>query len=269
VWPRLALISCWADGAASLALPQLEELFPGVEVQPKGLLATEGVVSFPLLGQPAPVLAVRSHFFEFEETGGGFRLAHEVEIGGRYRVVLTTGGGLYRYPLRDEVEIAGRLEQCPLLRFIGKADRISDLVGEKLAEAHVRSVLTSVFAGQRLSPRFALLAPILGPLTRYALFLQGAGDAAGVAAAVQAGLEANPHYRYAVELGQLAPVEVRLVPDAVEAWLVYEGVCLERGQKLGDIKPAALDPWTGWGERLRPTDDRTRSASPPGPAPSR
>ncbi len=136
-WPRLALISCWADAASAGFLPELRALFPGVEVQPKGLLATEGVVSLPLIGREGGALAIRSHVFEFEEAEspeGRFRLAHDVDRGGRYRVVLTTGGGLYRYALRDEVEAAGFLRQCPLLRFLGKCDRISDLVGEKLAE---------------------------------------------------------------------------------------------------------------------------------------
>ena len=58
---------------------QLRELFPQVEIQPKGLLATEGCVSFPLTRRPAPVLAVRSHFFEFQEIDAPerLRLAHE------------------------------------------------------------------------------------------------------------------------------------------------------------------------------------------------
>src|SRR5581483_9435794 len=223
IWPGLALISCWADGAASLGLPAVRELFPGVEVQPKGLLATEGVVSFPLVGQPAPVLAIRSHFFEFEETTGTMKLAHEVDIGGRYTVVMTTGGGLYRYPLRDEVEIVGRFRQCPLLRFIGKADCVSDLVGEKLAEAFVRSVLDRVFDSRRWTPRFVILVPVLDRPPRYVLYLQGpsASDVEGLARQLQAGLEENPHYRYAVDLGQLAPAEVRLLPETVRAWEVY------------------------------------------------
>src|SRR5207249_3288149 len=128
-WPRLALISCWADAAAARCLGEVRALFPAVELQPKGLIATEGMVSLPLAGRPAPVLAARCHFFEFEEerARGRCRLAHEVEAGGRYRVVLTTAGGLYRYQLGDVVEVVGFEGQCPLLRFLGKGDRVSDL----------------------------------------------------------------------------------------------------------------------------------------------
>jgi hypothetical protein len=257
VWPSLALVSCWADAAAALGLDDVRSLFPGVPIQPKGLLATEGVVSVPLLGLPGAALALRSHFFEFEEAGAERpRLAHEVERSGRYRVVLTTGGGLYRYRLCDEVLVVGRLHGCPLLRFLGKADRVSDLVGEKLAEVHVRQVIERALAARGWSVRFALLVPVPGRPSGYALYLQGPGvgdDADALAADVEAGLAENPHYRDAVALGQLRAVRVCLLrADGPAAWPIYEAACLERGQKLGDIKPAVLDAWTGWPERLRP-----------------
>lgn len=261
LWPRLTLISCWADAAAERFVPELHQLFPGIEIQPKGLVATEGFVSLPLVGQEGAALAVRCHFFEFEEIDAPTsrcRLAHELNHGGRYRVVLTTGGGLYRYPLRDEVEVVGFFRQCPLLRFMGKSDRSSDLVGEKLAEGHVRTVLDRLFSATRLSPRFALLVPVLDRPPRYRLYLQGArrDSSPHLAADLQAGLEENPYYRHAVAFGQLAPAEVCwLHSEGEPGWAIYERRCLELGQKCGDIKPVVLDGWTGWPERFEP---RTR-----------
>ncbi len=262
LWPRLALISCWADGAAAGCVGAVRRLFPHVEIQAKGLLATEGCVSLPLIGRPAPALAIRSHFFEFQPTAGGdCRLAHELDLGGRYCVVLTTGGGLYRYQLRDEVEVVGFENRCPLLRFIGKADRISDLVGEKLAEPHVRRVLDRIFADLGAAPAFALLVPVLGTPSRYRLYMPGATG--GIAERLEAGLRENPYYRHAVEMGQLAPVEVEALPPGMEhGWDVYERHCLERGQKAGDIKPAALDTWTGWPAEFRRADVFARTPRP-------
>ena len=252
VWPNLALISCWTDAAAGQFVPELRRLFPGVEIQPKGLLATEGFVSIPLVDKPGAALAVRSHFFEFEEETGRIRLAHELEQGGRYRVLITTAGGLYRYQLRDEIGIVGFHQQCPLLRFLGKSDLISDLVGEKLAETHVRMVLDGMAS---LPPGFRLLVPVLGRPPRYRLYIQAKPGSEWVRQKMmhelQAGLEENPYYRHAVALGQLAPVEIApLRSDGENAWPIFERRCLERGQKAGDIKPAALDRWTGWPERF-------------------
>lgn len=252
-WPQLSMISCWADAAAAHFLPPLRALFPQVEVQPKGLLATEGCVSFPLLDRAGPVLAVRSHFFEFAEADAADsaapRLAHQLDAGGRYRVILTTAGGLYRYQLDDLVEVCGFENQCPLLRFLGKMDGVSDRVGEKLAEPFVRSVLSAVFDRHRLAPTFAMLVPVDCRPPRYRLYVQGAAtfDGRAIAADVDAELRANPHYDYAVRLGQLAAAEVvALRPDGPNAWSVYERQCLARGMRAGNIKPTMLEHRMDW-----------------------
>src|SRR5207253_83294 len=97
LWPRLALISCWSDGHAQRAIAAMRTRFPRVELQGKGLLATEGVVSFPLLDAGGSIAAVTSHFLEFvEPNGSDARGVEELETGRTYEVLLTTSGGLYR-----------------------------------------------------------------------------------------------------------------------------------------------------------------------------
>jgi hypothetical protein len=254
IWPKLALISCWADAGAGRYFELLRSLFPTVEFQPKGLLATEGCVSLPLLGRPGAVLAVRSHFFEFQPVDAPreIRLAHELERGGRYCVILTTGGGLYRYELRDEIEVVGFENQCPLLRFVGKADCISDLVGEKVSEPHVRAVLHALFERHCLRPSFALVVPVESP-PRYRLYVQAPTLDVNLplletlAAELDDRLSENPHYGYARRIGQLAPVEVlALLPHGEPGWDVYRRECIARGMRWGDIKPLLLDARPGW-----------------------
>jgi hypothetical protein len=259
IWPQLALISCWADATAASYLPALQALFPAVAVQPKGLLSTEACVSFPLWGRSGAALALRSHFFEFREWHGqptgessGIRLAHQLEAGRCYEVIVTTGGGLYRYQLRDIVEVTGFENQCPLIRLIGRADRVSDLVGEKLGEPHIQEVLSRVFAAHRLAPCFTMVVPVSGDVPCYRLYLQGSDEqlttkCAVVARDIEEGLRSNPYYRQAVRLGQLRPLEVHILDaDFQQVWQVYERACVAQGRKLGQVKPGVLDSWTGW-----------------------
>jgi len=255
IWPRLALISCWADGASARYAKELQQLFRHVAIQPKGLLATEAFVSFPLAGRKGAVLALRSHFFEFLDAHGEMKLAHQLEEGGYYQVVVTTGGGLYRYRLGDMVEVVGFENQCPLLRFVGRADRVSDLVGEKLDEMHVRAVLDQVFARHGVAPSFSMLVPVDNGVRRYRLYLQGivltAGQIRHLTEEIETGFDGNPYYRYAVRIGQLSRLQVRVLPpSAASAWSLYERECLTRGQKLGDIKPTVMHNWPGWAERF-------------------
>ncbi|MFL6236926.1 MAG: GH3 auxin-responsive promoter family protein [Thermoanaerobaculia bacterium] len=245
IWPRLGLISCWGDAHAALSLPELARAFPGVEIQPKGLLATEGFVTIPFAGRWP--LAIRSHFFEFlPEDGGGPRFAWELEEGGIYSVALTTGGGLYRYRLQDRVRVEGSVERTPSLRFLGKEGHVSDLRGEKLHESFVAGVLARVFEKAEMVPRFAMLAPAGD--AGYVLFLETDAPPPDLAARLDNELAANPQYRLCRALGQLAPVRVQ--PVGLGAYGRYLEECRRRGQRWGDVKPLALSPLDGWGEVL-------------------
>lgn len=231
LWPRLGLISCWGDAHAALSLPELERAFPGVEIQPKGLLATEGFVTIPFEG--AWPLAIRSHFFEFLPESGDPCFAWELEEGRVYSVVLTTGGGLYRYRLQDRVRVEGFVEKTPSLRFLGKEGHVSDLRGEKLQESFVAGVLARVFEKAGIAPRFAVLAP---ESAGYVLFLES--EKTPPAEMLDEELSANPGYRLCRTLGQLAAVRIeRLEAGAFERHLHR---CRELGQRWGDVKPLAL-----------------------------
>ena len=255
LWPRLRLISCWGDGPARAAAERLGGLFANVPLQAKGLLATEGVVSVPF-GAHRPI-AVLSHFFEFIDANGGFHLADDLSEGAEYSVVLTTGGGLYRYRLGDRVRVDGFLHGTPSISFVGRDDRVSDWCGEKLSESFVARVLDSVFESSR--PRFALLAPErTASGVAYTLFAEAPPDAgAAMGARLEAALRANPHYAWCVDLGQLQRSRVVCVgPGADRAYL---DACAARGQRLGDIKPAVLRSEIGWSAVL----PCTREASTP------
>jgi hypothetical protein len=252
IWPRLELISCWGDAHAALHAEALRCLFPGVEVQRKGLLATEAFVTLPYAGRTP--LAVRSHFFEFlpqsaasaAAATGRALLAHQLEPGEVYSVVVTTGGGLYRYRLEDRVEVDGFAGRTPSLRFLGKEDHVVDLCGEKLDEGFVAAAFQRAFAGAGIAPRFALLAPDPRPSPAYTAYLElPAEPPPGLRAALERELAANPHFAYAMRLGQLT---LRLYRVEAPAFPLYLRRCGESGQRLGDVKPLALSPLAGWSE---------------------
>jgi len=160
IWPRLALISCWTDGPCARDAEALRQLFPAVEIQGKGLLSTEAIVSIPLAPEQDPVLAVRSHFFEFEDLAtNDIVLAQDVIEGREYSVIVTTAGGLYRYRLHDVVRITGAIGQAPTMRFLGKDGQVSDRFGEKLNALHVGDCIDRLMAKHDLTPDFVLLAP--------------------------------------------------------------------------------------------------------------
>jgi GH3 auxin-responsive promoter len=246
LWPHLAVISCWGDGHASTLIADVQSRFPATLVQPKGLIATEAFISLPFAGLHP--LAVRSHFFEFIDTQGRVRLPWQLEPGATYSVVITTGGGLYRYQLRDRISVECFLHGTPCIRFIGKEDSVCDLRGEKLSEGLVASVLSRLLPALAPGTSFALLAPESdGVLARYVLYIATPdAPASRLAEAVERELAFNPQYALCVRLGQLQPVIVARVDPSAGARYLHR--LREQGQRLGNIKPAALSPLTGWRE---------------------
>ncbi|WP_428305498.1 GH3 auxin-responsive promoter family protein [Lacipirellula sp.] len=254
IWPELGLVSCWADGPSSTYVNNLRTYLDGVELQPKGLLATEAFVSVPIVSQAAPSLAIRSHFFEFRPSSPSPHsssevvvLAHELEEGCHYEVLITTQGGLYRYQLHDQIEVVGFSRETPMVRFVGKTDATSDLVGEKLNAAHVETVLQSTFRELGISPQFAQLNADKVH-SRYTLRLcdptirDGPQLIPRLCTSIDIGLSANPAYQYARSLSQLHAPCVEMVDEPeVDASVTLQLTSkLAAGQRLGDIKASTF-----------------------------
>ena len=259
LWPELRLISCWTDASAADAAANLAGLFPHARLQGKGLIATEAFVSLPLAGHEGSAVAIRSHFVEFvpvnaedELSARAPCLAHEVERGRRYAVVVSTGGGLYRYQLDDIVEVVGHVGECPTIRFIGRRGHVSDVVGEKLNEAYVASILREASDRVGISHAFAMLAcdTTLSPHA-YVLYIETTAPADAVdtlARHIELRLRDSFHYDYARRLGQLGALRVFRAEGAGETYL---RASISRGHCAGGVKPLALDRGTGWSQTLR------------------
>jgi hypothetical protein len=231
-WPRLKVVSCWASGSARRYAEQLKQLLPHAAIQPKGLLSTEGVVTVP--GDEGKPVLVRHGFFEFAQ-GNDLLLEDELSAGAEYEVVITTASGLYRYRTGDRVRFVGHAQfGHAILEFIGRDSLTSDLVGEKLTETFVGKCLEAI-------PRFAMLVPDMsGP--GYVLICENTPNEAQLAM-LDGSLRANPQYDYARRLGQLAPLRIL---SQQQAFSLVERVMLDRGVRLGDVKPVALRTEAFW-----------------------
>jgi len=228
LWPRLAMVSCWADASAAPWIPQLRGRLGGIPFEAKGLLATEGITSLPGMIDGSPRLATECHWHEFLDELGNFTELRDLRTNRDYEVLLTTAGGLFRYRTGDRVRVTGTgVDGLPRLRFIGRSGMVSDLVGEKLqGDQVIESVATCGTTG------FMVAAP---DRPGYDLWLE---DVA-LAAAVETVLRRNPYFDQALAIGQLAPLRIRPLPDE---WLRKLTLALarRRGCRIGDVKLPGL-----------------------------
>lgn len=261
IWPQLRQISCWADGQAGGAARDLATWFPGVDIAPKGLIATEAFVSLPF--RNAHPVAICSHVFEFIDNSGNVFGVDELTPGAQYSVVVTTGGGLYRYQLHDLVRVDGFVQRTPSIVFVGKEDHVSDLVGEKLSEGFVASALATLFEATGTQPRFCLVAPErTADAYRYTLFVSpDAPSSISLSGLLDRELRCNPHYDLARRLGQLEPLVVCVVRDAAHEIVLEHSA--RAGKTLGSLKPSCLSSENDWRSRLEPdtSDARTEATT--------
>lgn len=243
IFPHLACVSCWQDAQASVWIPFLHDRLGDIPIQGKGLLATEGVTTIPLGMTQKQVLAWRSHFFEFRDMDTGkVGDASLLREGGDYEVILTTGGGLYRYATRDVVRCEGTYRHLPLLRFTGRAGRVSDLVGEKLSEAQVTEALQASGFTRAFGQTF-VYAERLPQCAGYVILTYGQisphFDVAGALARLEQVLCQNPYYAQARSAGQLAAA--RWQPAAQNPLAaIQKKMRREKKMKEGDMKIPVL-----------------------------
>ena len=150
LWPRMSGLLSWKGGSAPFYLRQLQTLYPGLAVMDYGYVATEGGFSIPLSPEAAGgVVAVSGHVLEFvpeakaDQDNPETCLADELEVGARYRVLVTGCHGLYRYDINDVVECVGRVGATAEIAFVHKGGNMLSITGEKIGEQHV------VLAGTR------------------------------------------------------------------------------------------------------------------------
>jgi len=235
LWPRLKLISCWTNAQAEPVAKRLKAVFPNVLIQGKGLLATEAPMTIPWMRADGFVPLVDEVYFEFETEEGELLTLAEVKQGHRYRVIISQKGGLSRYRMGDVVEVTHFYKKTPCLEFVGRADAVSDLVGEKLNEDFVSTVLESVCTE---SASFRVLLPAREPHDHYVLLLDSiSGDSGELATRLESELQAAHHYHHARQLGQLGACRVVVKSDAMAWFLEHEQA---RGMSLGDIKQPSL-----------------------------
>ena len=156
IWPHLSMLACWKGGTLVNYLTRFEEYFGNAAVHEIGLVASEGRMSVPLsLLSDAAALDVTSNFYEFipaedaDAEAPDALLAHELEEGRQYSIVLTNAGGLYRYKINDLVRVAGFYRRAPLIEFMNKGSGFSSITGEKLSEHQAVLAMRQACGGTR------------------------------------------------------------------------------------------------------------------------
>ena len=223
---RLAFLANWTGGTLGLHLREFPAYFGDVPVRDIGLLATEGRISIGLTkASTSGLMDVGAGFFEFAELDDAahraVRRCHELDIGGIYRVIMTTSAGLYRYDIGDCVRVIGYIGRAPLFEFLHRGARVSSMTGEKLSEWQVTRAMQRAGEFLGTSNTNFVLAPTWAELPYYRVYMEESQqNPAGLVSGMEQELcRLNMEYAAKRNSHRLGPIQlVQLPAGSLAQW---------------------------------------------------
>lgn len=235
LWTKLTLISSWDTASAEHWAAILKQKISGIAFEGKGLWATEGVVTIPLEGHYP--LMYQSHFYEFLDLDDQqVYPAWQLKMGQHVSPILTTGSGLTRYIIDDELVVTDFYQNVPCFRFMGRKMTV-DLVGEKIDHFTALTVIDHFKQHDYLPMSLLGIEQSLHKKPHYVLLSEGNSEAIADSSVLDQLLKKNFHYELARNLGQLDEPSVKHVDDA---WDYYKKLAMHNGMIEGNIKPEPL-----------------------------
>ena len=221
LFPDVQGITTWLGGNCGYYAKKLPDLFSSAPA-----LLEAGYISSEFRGSiaidpnsTAGVPTVTENFFEFikvddwEQGDRTTKLLHQLEIGKRYYVVVTTKGGLYRYFINDIVQTENSSLATVAIKFVQKGSGVSSITGEKLYEEQViAAVEQSVRSQGVIIADFILVADLASSC--YRLYYEGRSISQSFATHLDMSLtRINIEYAAKRSSGRLNSVEILQVRD--------------------------------------------------------
>lgn len=145
IWPGLLVICGIGNASFRSAAEHTRSVAADIPFDFSIYGASEGLVAACYeLENTDMQLLTDSCFYEFVpfgETPERYLTLDEVEKGGKYEILITTQAGLYRYRLKDVIEVKGFRGKCPLISFVYRKGQLFNVAGEKFSEEDARTTI--------------------------------------------------------------------------------------------------------------------------------
>lgn len=211
--------------------------------------ASEALMGFAMhMEDPSYLLLLDGNFYEFlpvedecESMPERPLLAHELEVGKHYEIIVTNCSGLYRYRIRDVVKITGFEGETPYMEFAYRANRATDLCGAHINDEFVAAATAAVEKelGLRVED-YSLYADTDAEPPRIVMFMEperpvDAEQRKRMQEVFEAAMvQGGRGYRLAREAGNLAPCAVNTV--APGTYRAYRQMRVAAGASENQLK---------------------------------
>jgi len=247
IWPNLKSVITWTSGSCSILIPKLKELLPNsTYIVEMGYLASEfrGNIVIDVLENNA-VPAFHENFYEFvekddwENINQQFLTLDQISEGKQYYILVTTQGGLYRYFINDIIEVTGRYNNTPIIKFVQKGKGVTNITGEKLYEYQLQKAVELLMEKWDLIIDFFIMIADEDNL-RYTLYVEHKPiNNSDFSSLIESNLgKFNIEYKSKRDSGRLKPLHIVFVKPGTGE--VYKKNCIKSGQRESQFKLICL-----------------------------
>ena len=145
LWPKLTVMCGIGNASFRSAAEHIRAVAGDVPFDYSIYGASEGLVAaVPALETTDMQLLTDSCFYEFIPFGderGTVLTLDQLKEGEKYEILITTFAGLYRYRLKDVIEVKGFRGKCPLISFVFRKGQLFNIAGEKFSEEDARTTI--------------------------------------------------------------------------------------------------------------------------------
>ena len=206
--------------------------------------ASEGFLSIANgVGRPDEyILIPAAGLFEFIPADGEEDhplLMGELERGMRYELVFTNHSGLYRYRMRDVLEVVGFFGEAPVIRFCHRVNQMLNVADEKV-DAEQLGEAMRLFCGRMGIPasRYCFDVDFSMRPGRYIAYIEGSGWSDADKVLDECLCRASYGYRGCRLMGDISMPHVRFLP--IGTFRCYEERIASTGRAMAQYKPALI-----------------------------
>lgn len=243
LWPNLTVICSIGNASFQSAANHIRSVAKGVPFDFSIYGASEGLVAaVPELETTDMQLLTDSCFYEFIPSGdesGTVLTLDQVKAGEKYEILITTQAGLYRYKLKDVIEVKGFRGKCPLISFVYRKGQLFNVAGEKFSEEDARNTILMLEEAHGVSVDKWLFYQDESVMpNRYALVVESGADLDWDACIDELeGYMGKCNKRYESQrakmfIGRL--VVQKQTAGTHDAWAAR---CIEKGASAAQVKP--------------------------------
>ena len=253
IWPNLKLIGAIGTGGFSAYRYKMWN-YSGKRIPYDNLsyAASESMIAIARhFGDTSFVLIPDGGFFEFipekkmDDPDFTPLTIKDLKEGESYEILVTNLSGLYRYRIKDVVQVTGFYNEAPMIRFMYRANQVLSIAGEKTNEEAIRWAMEQFIreSGIQISD-YSVYADIDTEPGHY-VFLMEPDEYVPkerldrLRDIIDAKLcQANPSYGSKVITGVLQPMELIFVQK--ETYQLYRDMMIMKGVSQNQLKPVRV-----------------------------